>query len=375
MANMKAIGQLTAKTTPASTDVFALEDTEDTKKINYDALADAILNKITSKNYTVAGSSQTLINAINTLNSNKLSFQIGDYTSIASGADLNSTTYTTPGRFRSGGSSITDTLSHCPVSGIGFVMDVYPFMTAQFIVQEITTSSGIGTSNYPIKYFRMVNTRDNYIGEWKKDPTRVEIETLNSRFTTTIKTGDNLNDYTTSGLYIINAAAGNVENCPAGYSALIVTKVPNVSTVHQLCYNNNFIYTRAYTGNPLAWSAWKQVPSRDEFDTLNSRTGLKTLTSLGITTPCKVRDIVNALPYGCDCVVSITNGEVTDCPATGEMYIRKASHSGVIHKTDLVFRLNTASTSTLLGNYMIGMLPASGDVLWYKPTLTQHTWS
>lgn len=68
MAN-KTIGQLTAKTTPASADVFALEDTEDTKKINYDALADAILNKITSKNYTVAGSSQTLINAINTLNS------------------------------------------------------------------------------------------------------------------------------------------------------------------------------------------------------------------------------------------------------------------------------------------------------------------
>ena len=33
-------------------------------------MADAILNKITSKSYTVAGSSQTLINAINTLNSN-----------------------------------------------------------------------------------------------------------------------------------------------------------------------------------------------------------------------------------------------------------------------------------------------------------------
>lgn len=68
MAN-KTIGQLNSKTTPASADVFVLEDTEDTKKINYDALADAVLNKITSKNYTVAGSSQTLINAINTLNS------------------------------------------------------------------------------------------------------------------------------------------------------------------------------------------------------------------------------------------------------------------------------------------------------------------
>lgn len=68
MAN-KTISQLTAKTTPADADVLPLEDTEDTKKINYSALADAILNKLTSKTYTVAGSSQTLIAAINALNS------------------------------------------------------------------------------------------------------------------------------------------------------------------------------------------------------------------------------------------------------------------------------------------------------------------
>ena len=84
MAN-KTISQLTAKTTPADADVLPLEDTEDTKKINYSALADAILNKLTSKTYTVAGSSQTLIAAINALNSKATDadkFKIVRYTNV-----------------------------------------------------------------------------------------------------------------------------------------------------------------------------------------------------------------------------------------------------------------------------------------------------
>ena len=40
---------LPEKATPASGDMFLMEDSEDTKKINYDKLADAILNKLTSK--------------------------------------------------------------------------------------------------------------------------------------------------------------------------------------------------------------------------------------------------------------------------------------------------------------------------------------
>ena len=69
MAN-KIISNLTPKTSPAAADVLAIEDTEATKKIDYNALADAILNKITSKTYSVAGSTQTLISAIDALNSN-----------------------------------------------------------------------------------------------------------------------------------------------------------------------------------------------------------------------------------------------------------------------------------------------------------------
>lgn len=66
----KYLGQLTAKSTPATGDIMVLEDSEDTKKIDYDALANAILNKLTTKTYTVAGGSNTLIAAIDALNSN-----------------------------------------------------------------------------------------------------------------------------------------------------------------------------------------------------------------------------------------------------------------------------------------------------------------
>jgi hypothetical protein len=65
----KYLGQLTAKSAPATGDIMVLEDSEDTKKIDYDVLANAILNKLTTKTYTVAGGTNTLIDAINTLNS------------------------------------------------------------------------------------------------------------------------------------------------------------------------------------------------------------------------------------------------------------------------------------------------------------------
>lgn len=71
----KYLGQLTAKSAPATGDILVLEDSEDTKKIDYDALANAILNKLTTKTYTVAGGSNTLIAAIDALNSNNYTDQ------------------------------------------------------------------------------------------------------------------------------------------------------------------------------------------------------------------------------------------------------------------------------------------------------------
>lgn len=64
---------LTEKTTPASGDMFLMEDSEDTKKINYDKLADAILNKLTSKTYSgLETTAKNFVTAINELNSKSL---------------------------------------------------------------------------------------------------------------------------------------------------------------------------------------------------------------------------------------------------------------------------------------------------------------
>src|SRR5699024_1792551 len=61
---------LPEKATPASEDMFLMEDSEDTKKINYDKLADAILNKLTSKPYSgLETTAKNFVTAINELNS------------------------------------------------------------------------------------------------------------------------------------------------------------------------------------------------------------------------------------------------------------------------------------------------------------------
>lgn len=61
---------LPEKATPASGDMFLMEDSEDTKKINYDKLADAILNKLTSKTYSgLETTAKNFVTAINELNS------------------------------------------------------------------------------------------------------------------------------------------------------------------------------------------------------------------------------------------------------------------------------------------------------------------
>lgn len=63
---------LTEKTIPASGDMFLMEDSEDTKKINYDKLADAILNKLTSKTYSgLETTAKNFVAAINELNSKR----------------------------------------------------------------------------------------------------------------------------------------------------------------------------------------------------------------------------------------------------------------------------------------------------------------
>lgn len=74
------ITALPVTTAPAESDQFLVVGAAEEKLIDYNKLADAILTKLTSKKYTLNQGSQTLIAAINELNSKMINGK--SYTSL-----------------------------------------------------------------------------------------------------------------------------------------------------------------------------------------------------------------------------------------------------------------------------------------------------
>ena len=66
----QAINALSTKTAPETSDQLLLVGTGEPQLIDYDKLADAILNKITSKKYALDAGTMTLTAALNALNGN-----------------------------------------------------------------------------------------------------------------------------------------------------------------------------------------------------------------------------------------------------------------------------------------------------------------
>lgn len=71
---MAKFNEYPVKTTPKDADKFMLYSAEDAanKPIDYDKLADAVLNKLTSKTFGLDAGTMTLPAALNQLNSNRL---------------------------------------------------------------------------------------------------------------------------------------------------------------------------------------------------------------------------------------------------------------------------------------------------------------
>lgn len=84
---MAKFNEYPAKTTPKDADKFMLYSAEDAanKLIDYDKLADAVLNKLTSKTFGLDQGTMTLPAALNKLNSNLLSRDIENITQLPDG--------------------------------------------------------------------------------------------------------------------------------------------------------------------------------------------------------------------------------------------------------------------------------------------------
>lgn len=129
MADQK-INALPTKTAPVTGDKCLMSGAAEEYLIDYDKLATAILNKLTSKTFTLDQGTKTLISAINELNSKSKTapYAIGER--IETNTDLND--LVSPGVYTSIASNVSQTLKNAPYSNAGFRLEV----------KEITSDSG-----------------------------------------------------------------------------------------------------------------------------------------------------------------------------------------------------------------------------------------
>ena len=159
MADQK-INELPTKSSPSTGDKVLMIGTAEEYQMLVDDLATAVLDKLTSKSYTLDQGTKTLIAALNELNSNTIPNSVG--TAIPQYTDINE--YTSPGTHNCADVSIKNTLSGTPSDlSSGFRLDI--------IRKTNGRSMQILFPNTPdVFYIRgMMNTSTGYsFEEWKK---------------------------------------------------------------------------------------------------------------------------------------------------------------------------------------------------------------
>jgi len=245
---------------------FATDNGTQTTKIDYTALAQAIIEQYNAS--TLAGSAQSVKAALDGLVQKSLPTEIAPRTTIASNDDLN--TYTTAGIYRCATATIAASLSNCPISNVGFNLDVVQLYNVAFAYQRITASSGTTSSAVVEVYERFINVRDSMYGTWKKVPTRAEIDGILKPYKVGGSASD-VDDCNSLPRNSIGYTYANALNSPdAGYQ--IFTYGINDSNKVQLALRgtvNPKIKTRLLTGGD--WSAWVEYAKQAEVDALDAR--------------------------------------------------------------------------------------------------------
>lgn len=241
----------------AGTDVSASAD----KKFSLANLANWFLNKFTG--LSLAGSQQTVKSALDSLNSNLMHLDLG--VAIPNGADLDS--YTTVGTYYCGSASIAASLSHCPISTVGFKMTITQTGYADnYFIQNIKVHNRTDgerifarclTSNNPVKW-----------SDWFMQPIRTEMDAIQTNpfpIKRTLTSADDLNNIIESGTYGVESSIpSNVPSDATGsYGMLMVfggTSGTQIRCFQLYAYTGRALYYRRKFGSASdAWSAWTKV--------------------------------------------------------------------------------------------------------------------
>ena len=122
---------LAQKTSPTAGSNLLLVNSSEAYRIDYDKLADAMLNKLTSKNYSsLETAAKNIIAALNELNSKSLILNNTQCSKISENDDLNE--YTTPGTYNCLDSATAKTLENAPYESAGFFLYVLRFGSSTF---------------------------------------------------------------------------------------------------------------------------------------------------------------------------------------------------------------------------------------------------
>lgn len=145
----QAINALSTKTAPETSDQLLLVGTGEPQLIDYDKLADAILNKITSKKYALDVGTMTLPAALNALNGNL-------------SKNLNGTTW-----YNGNNTSIFDILSPREGAGVYSIYSATDFPTTEgygFIIKGCERMIFIDAKGL---YYAVAN-RGEWVRSWSK---------------------------------------------------------------------------------------------------------------------------------------------------------------------------------------------------------------
>ena len=257
MADQK-INELPTKTAPSTGDKMLMIGAAEEYQIDYDKLASAILNKLSTQSFSsLDTTSKTVLGAIDELNSKSYLLQGG--TAIPSDADMND--YTEIGNYYCNANSIAQTLENCPTTS-GFTLKV----------ENAVGESSAGSSGYIRQTFtehdtgrKIVRYRVNSTSTWKPFVYFSDDATIFAG--TPINSGDDLNDYKTLGIYYSPASevSGTLINIPdesaktSGFSLLVLPISVSRSgcRVSQIIIRGSeasTIYTRSESSS--GWRSW-----------------------------------------------------------------------------------------------------------------------
>lgn len=258
----------------AGTDVSASAD----KKFSLANIADWLLNKFNG--LSLAGSSQTVKSALDSLNSNLSHFVMPSNNAIPSGTTVEQYADTLEKGFYIVCTTATSTAlaQGMPIaSPFTIYITVYSKQEhIQMIAESFNPSASISGDTLYIKR--------KYGGtwhDWVKMPTRSEIDSLNSNsyllaYGTRIPNGTDINTLVTPGHYYCpsGTAAATLTNCPVNTSFIMNVEFSTGNdanyvrqTITVTSSAGGIIEHMRTTGNKgSTWTAWASMPTRAEMD-------------------------------------------------------------------------------------------------------------